>query len=134
MNGDITPRDATPEPRRQPVGEPDTAERIVAGQWSGPLPPPAALEQFERSAPGAADRILGMAEREEDHRHSQEQAMLHSDAQARSRGQWMAFLIALVIIVGGIWLIYKGKQWEGLVAVLTPLATLIGVFIYSTSD
>ncbi len=60
--------------------------------------------------------------------------MLRSDAQARSRGQWMAFLVALVIIVGGIWLIYKGKQWEGLVAVLTPLATIIGVFIYSTSD
>jgi predicted small integral membrane protein len=45
----------------------------------------------------------------------------------------MAFLVALVIIVGGIWLIYKGKQWEGLVAVLTPLATLVGVFIYSTA-
>lgn len=133
MEGDLTPRGATPEPRQPPGVEPDTAERIVAGQWSGPLPPPAALEQFERSAPGAADRILGMAEREEDHRHNQEQAMLRSDAQARSRGQWMAFLVAFVIIVGGIWLIYKGKQWEGLVAVLTPLATIIGIFIYSTS-
>ncbi len=60
--------------------------------------------------------------------------MLRSDAQARARGQWMAFLVALVIIIGGIWLIYKGKQWEGLVAVLTPLATLVGIFIYSTSD
>jgi len=75
-----------------------------------------------------------MAEREEDHRHSQEQAMLRSDAQARSRGQWMAFVVAIVIIVGGIWLISEGKQWEGLVAVLTPLATLIGIFIYSTTD
>jgi len=60
--------------------------------------------------------------------------MLRSDTQARARGQWMAFLIALVIIAGGIWLIYKGKQWEGLVAVLTPLATLIGIFVYSTSS
>lgn len=134
MEGELTPREPTPDPRQPRAVEPDTAERIVAGQWSGPLPPPAALEQFERSAPGAADRILGMAEREEDHRHSQEQAMLRSDAQARSRGQWMAFVVAIVIIVGGIWLISEGKQWEGLVAVLTPLATLIGVFIYSTTD
>jgi uncharacterized membrane protein len=51
-----------------------------------------------------------MAEREEDHRHSQEQAMLRSDAQARSRGQWMAFVVAIVIIAGGIWLISEGKQ------------------------
>jgi uncharacterized membrane protein len=72
-----------------------------------------------------------MAEREEDHRHLQEQAMLESDAKARTRGQWMAFLVAIVIIVGGIWLIYKGKQVGGLIAVLTPLATLVGVFIYS---
>jgi uncharacterized membrane protein len=134
MEGDLTMGGAAPEPQPYPAREAETAERLVAGQWSGPLPPPAALEQFERSAPGAADRILGMAEREEDHRHSQEQAMLQSDAQARSRGQWMAFVISLVIILGGIWLIYKGKQWEGLVAVLTPLATLVGIFIYSTRD
>ncbi len=75
-----------------------------------------------------------MAEREEEHRHSQEREMLRSDAKARGRGQWMAFLVALVIIVGGMWLIYKGKQWEGLVAVLTPLATLVGIFVYSTGD
>lgn len=133
MEGELISGGATPEPHRSPSSEAETAERIVAGQWSGPLPPPAALEQFERSAPGAADRILGMAEREEDHRHSQESAMLRSDVQARTRGQWMAFLVALVIIIGGIWLIYKGKQWEGLVAVLTPLATLVGIFVYSTT-
>jgi uncharacterized membrane protein len=133
MEGEIVSGGSSPEPHRPQGVEADPAERIVAGQWSGPLPPPAALEQFERSAPGAADRILGMAEREEEHRHTQERAMLRSDTQARARGQWMAFLVALVIIAGGIWLISKGKQWEGLVAVLTPLATLVGIFIYSTS-
>ncbi len=46
----------------------------------------------------------------------------------------MAFVVAIVIIVGGIWLISEGKQWEGLVAVLTPLATLVGIFIYSTGN
>lgn len=132
MEGDLISGGAAPERHRPPETEVNPAERIVAGQWSGPLPPPAALEQFERSAPGAADRILGMAEREEDHRHAQEREMLRSDARARTRGQWMAFLLALVIVAGGIWLIDQGKQWEGLVAVLTPLATLIGIFVYST--
>ena len=103
----------------------------MRARWSGPLPPPEALEQFERASPGAADRILGMAEQEEAHRHRQERDMLQSESSARARGQWMAFTLALVIILGGIWLIYKGKQWEGLVAVLAPLATLIGLFLYA---
>jgi uncharacterized membrane protein len=116
MEGNLTPGGPPPEPY-QAGSDPDTAERreqqrIIAGQWSGPLPPPAALEQFERSSPGAAGRILDMAEREEDHRHAQEQAMLDSDVAARTRGQWMAFLVALVIIAGGIWLIYKANSWE----------------------
>jgi len=70
-----------------------------------------------------------MAEREEDHRHEQEREMLASDVTARSRGQIMGFLIAVLIIVGGIWLIYKGKNVEGLIAVLTPLAVLVGLFL-----
>jgi len=55
--------------------------------------------------------------------------MLASDVTARSRGQIMGFLIAVLIIVGGIWLIYKGKNVEGLIAVLTPLAVLVGLFL-----
>ncbi len=104
------------------------------GQWSGPLPPPAALEQFERSSPGAADRILSMAEKEEEHRHEQERGMLKSDTSARSRGQVMAFLLALITILGGIWLISDGKGIEGLIAVLTPLAGLVGLFLRSQGD
>jgi len=134
MEGDVDRRGGPPEPVQagsEPTG--DTTERLLAmrARWSGPLPPPEALEQFERASPGAADRILGMAEQEEAHRHRQERDMLQSESSARARGQWMAFTLALVIILGGIWLIYKGKQWEGLVAVLAPLATLIGLFLYA---
>ena len=37
----------------------------ISLSYSGPLPHPADLEKFERISPGAADRILGMAEREQ---------------------------------------------------------------------
>lgn len=133
MEGDLTPREpSTPDPRRsEPAEDPSTEERrIMMGQWSGPLPPPAALEQFERSSPGAADRILNMAEREEDHRHEQEREMLQSDKSARTRGQYMAFVLAVIVIVGGIWLISEGKQVGGLIAVLSPLGVLIGLFLH----
>jgi uncharacterized membrane protein len=35
---------------------------IVSAHWSGPLPPPAELEQIDRIIPGGADRLLRMAE------------------------------------------------------------------------
>lgn len=59
--------------------------------------------------------------------------MLESETKARSRGQIMAFLIAVLIIGGGIWLIDEGKGIEGLIAVLTPLAALVGLFLRSQS-
>jgi uncharacterized membrane protein len=71
-----------------------------------------------------------MAEREEEHRHEQEREMLQSDKSARTRGQYMGFVLAAMVIVGGIWLISQGKQLGGLIAVLTPLAILVGLFLH----
>lgn len=42
----------------------------------------------------------------------------------------MAFVLAVIVIVGGIWLISEGKQVGGLIAVLSPLAVLIGLFLH----
>jgi len=46
----------------------------------------------------------------------------------------MAFVIAVATIAGGIWLIYEGKGIEGLIAVLTPLAVLVGLFLRSQTE
>jgi uncharacterized membrane protein len=137
MEGEIdVSGSSTPEKPPKPAkGEGENTEEIrlaaMAASWSGPLPPPAALEQFERASPGAADRILRMAEREEQHRHRLEQEMQRSDSKIRSRGQIMAFVLALMVIGGGVWLIDRGRNWEGLVAILAPVATLIGLFLYN---
>ena len=40
---------------------------------SGPLPPPEMLAQYEEILPGAAERILSMAERQAEHRQKMEQ-------------------------------------------------------------
>jgi uncharacterized membrane protein len=41
----------------------------VSQSFSGPLPPPATLSGYEQILSGSADRILGMAEKEQGHRH-----------------------------------------------------------------
>jgi len=131
MDGDLTTGGSLTPERREPPGEPGTGEQVLMGRWSGPLPPPAALEQFERASPGAADRILTMAEREEEHRQDLERIMVSSEIRSRNRGQFLGFLIAAITLIGGIWLVYEGKDWPGLVAILTPLIGLVGIFVYT---
>ncbi|MGH7200157.1 MAG: DUF2335 domain-containing protein [Planctomycetaceae bacterium] len=41
---------------------------IVSQEFSGPLPHPAVLQQYEEIQPGFADRILRMAEQQGQHR------------------------------------------------------------------
>ena len=57
-----TPQDIL---RASSGGKPHTVPAItsiVSAHWSGPLPPPAELEQIDRIIPGGADRLLRMAE------------------------------------------------------------------------
>jgi uncharacterized membrane protein len=48
-------------------------------QWSGPLPPPEALQKFEQIITGSADRILQMAELEQKHRIERERVALGAE-------------------------------------------------------
>ena len=45
----------------------------------GPLPHPEVLRQYDQLSPGAADRIIAMAEGEADHRRQMERRQLESD-------------------------------------------------------
>ena len=58
--------DAVPESKKEEVKE---ALMIIRSEmYSGPIPPPEALARYEEIQPGAADRILKMAEKQQEHR------------------------------------------------------------------
>ncbi len=44
-------------------------------------------------------------------------------------GQWMAFVVVLIGLVGGMGLVYYNKQIEGLAVILGSLALLAGPFL-----
>jgi uncharacterized membrane protein len=52
----------------QPAQRSDTF--IASARFSGPLPPPAILAQYNNAVPNAAERILKMAEKEQSHAHA----------------------------------------------------------------
>lgn len=58
--------------------------------------------------------------------------VVSNDASQSRRGQWFAFVIALLGIVIGALLIAIDKAGFGLAVIFTPLAGLVGVFVYGT--
>jgi len=103
---------------------------MVQAQFSGPLPPPAILEHYDQIQPGAANRIICMAEEQSAHRRAIEKLIVQAEASSQRLGPILGFIIAMTVIIGGMWLIANGREIGGLVAVLTALGALVGVFVY----
>ena len=136
-------------PADPPDETPDLPENpgtlVHAEHWSGPLPPPAALQRYDEVLPGAAERILAMAETEQQHRMEQEKAFVaqeqynletaritHAAESGRSKlGLIFAFIIVLVGIGAGVGLVVAGHGGFGAGFLFASLATLAGAFIYT---
>lgn len=105
-----------------------------AYSFSGPLPPPEALEKYNQVLPGAAERILMMAEQQGKHRQLIEKRVIDSNAFTQKMGPVLGFIVAMTAVLGGIYLVHSGQSTAGLVSILVPLATLSGIFIYGKSE
>jgi uncharacterized membrane protein len=108
----------------------------VRESFRGPLPPPKVLAEYDRVLPGLAERIVVRAEKEQKFRHdaTNRQISIASTGQFLSTGvavfgQILAFLVSLIVLGGGIYLLTQDKDVEGLGALLLGLATLTAAFI-----
>ncbi|MDE6917241.1 MAG: DUF2335 domain-containing protein [Lachnospiraceae bacterium] len=70
--------------------------KTVFSEFSGPLPPPSIIQGYENVIPGAAERILAMAEKQSEHRQLMERTMIQSD----SRDSLLGIVAALILGVG----------------------------------
>jgi uncharacterized membrane protein len=100
--------------------------------YAGPvLPSPEELGKFENIIPQGADRIFEWVVKQSENRMAMERAVVFSNISKESRGQWMAFIICLtVILIGGL-LVYSGRDVQGFSLILGPLLLLAGAFITS---
>jgi uncharacterized membrane protein len=119
------PKTGTPEEGRM------LAMRAEISTFSGPLPPPEILARYNDVVPNGAERILRMAEKQSAHRESLEAQVVSGNLSSQKLGSTYAFILSLVAIAGGIWLIHDGKSVTGLTTIISDLAALAGVFVYS---
>jgi uncharacterized membrane protein len=98
----------------------------------GPLPPPAVLKHYDDVVPGAAERILTMAENQAQHRQELEARIIRTDTLKSLLGMMFGFVIALVGFGGGLYAAFAGQPfWGGAVSIGT-LASVVIAFIYGT--
>lgn len=96
----------------------------------GPLPTPETLAGYEQACPGAADRIIKMAEAEQTHRHIQEARSLRHSTSLVALGQIIGCGIAIVGLCCGTYLVAQGKSVSGLTYFAGTLVSLAWAHIY----
>ncbi len=103
--------------------------KSFASLYSGPLPPPDFFERYNNTLPGAADRILTLAEDEAKHRRRLEDKSLNHNIFIAHIGQVFAFILGCIGLLGGIYTAYIGQPWVASIIVGSSLAALIGPFL-----
>ena len=96
---------------------------------SGPLPPPGVLDAYNQTIPDGANRIMAMAEKQQD-------AIIadrREQRQAERRAQMFAFISVLAILSTGIVLMAIGQVLVGLLLSSPGLAAVVLAFIRSRS-
>ncbi|MGD9670774.1 MAG: DUF2335 domain-containing protein [Hyphomicrobiaceae bacterium] len=116
-------------PIKQDAPQPPNG-RLLSTSFSGPIPPATEFEKYEAVLPGAADRILKMAETQAQHRHSLESFVVRASAFSSLVGTISALIIVLAGFAGGVYLILNGFSVQGFVALFGPLAAIVGAFLY----
>src|SRR5688572_27353543 len=77
----------------------------------GPLPDPDTLRAYAKVIPNGAERIMALVESESRHRHAQEARLVACETRRITRGQWMAFVLTLLLATAGLYLGVGGHDW-----------------------
>ncbi len=77
--------------------------------YQSPIPPPEILARYNTLvAPDAANRLLQMVEKQEDHRMHLERTAIEGELKRANWGMAAAFVIAIAGIVSSVYLIANG--------------------------
>lgn len=100
--------------------------------YSGPIPPPKILDDYEQIEPGTAKMILTLWESQVKHRMDLENRVIASDINRSWAGLAAGLFIAVLAIGGGGWLVSAGHDVAGATIATAGLSSVVGAFIYGT--
>lgn len=116
---------------------PEDQRRVLMGtmiameqrMYSGPLPPADEIEAYERTCPGAADRIITMAEKSLDHRIANEKLIVSEETKQSGRGQILGFILAIFFGIIALVLALTGHEILAGIIAGTDIVSLAVIFV-----
>ena len=113
-----------------PEGKRDQIKRSVsiivrqASTFQGPIPRPEHFARYDEVLPGAAERILVMAEKEQAHRH------MHDDTSDRLQvlGLWLGTGLVILLVLLAAFALYRGSSGPA-IAIVVAMSTLATIYV-----
>jgi uncharacterized membrane protein len=103
-----------------------------ASFYNGPVMPSVAdLTEYNAVIPNGADRVFEWVRAQSENRMTMERAVVFANISKESRGQWMAFILGLVVITIGGFIVLQGRDARGYALIVSTLIWLAGTFITS---
>jgi len=109
--------------------QPQFVARVEGTVFQGPLPHPEILAGYDRVLPGAADRIIAMAESNQRHRQTLEATVIPAGVRSERLGQVLGFILYIATLASGTYLVSMGKSTEGVTEMLSSTGAFIALYI-----
>jgi uncharacterized membrane protein len=126
------PQFVSEEPQKKSEAQKNSEQTSMTSfaSYSGPIPPPNFLLEYEKMVPGIAKRFLEEPHVESEHRRALQKMMAQEQVKLANRGQKMAFLLAGSCTLGAFGAIFLGYSLEGLGALVASITTFAYIFCY----
>lgn len=119
------------------AADPELLSREPPGQlvyrsygFSGPIPPPEIFAGYDKALPNGADRVMKMAEKEQEHRHKMEGTIVEKESFEKRAGLVFAFVLAATaLVVSAYLLIRTDKSGPGLTIFISNFVLLAAAFL-----
>lgn len=104
----------------------DVVIKAIQSEFSGPIPPPNIIKGYEEILPGAADRIIRMAETQACHRQAMEKKMVDSESRDSLLGIFFAFSLGIGCLIAAVVMVIFVPQNAGAISAAVLGVTGIG--------
>lgn len=126
---------STPASRGKNLNPPKTKSgahilaHVQGAHYSGPIPPPGALEHYESISPGSANRIILMAEEEAKHTHKMNEKIFNTKAREVFLGQIIGFVVVTMALCAACFAVAYGDSTTASVIGGSTIIALATVFV-----
>ncbi len=103
-------------------------------EFKGPIPPPVILEQYQKILPSAPERIISMAEKQQNHEHVVTSQALATEVMLVGRGQRYGFLIILLVLIFSAYALYLGNVISATISLIIASTPLVKIFVLGMAN